>query len=96
MHNTGLGHRSRNPVVSTDCPVFLFLRRAKGDMAVNKIIQIPTEKNVNHLFNNFANALCQRDVGLPVSAREIQIRKEEYQKLLKQATYLKGHRDNNG
>jgi len=60
---------------------------------LNKIIQIPTEKNVNHLFNNLSNALSQRDVGLPISAREIQIKKEEYQTLLKQATNLKHCRD---
>ena len=56
---------------------------------MNKITQIPTEKNAIHLFNILSNALSQRDVGLPISAREIQIRKEEYHKLLKQAVNLK-------
>lgn len=61
-------------------------------MAMNKITQIPTEKNATHLFNILSNALSQCDVGLPISAREIQIKKEEYSNLLIQVVNLKRYR----
>lgn len=58
-------------------------------MAMNKISQIPTEKNVTHLFNIFSDAWCQRNIGMPVSAREVQIKETAYQTLFKKSMFIK-------
>jgi len=40
------------------------------------IIQIPTEKNVAHLWKEFSGLVIQRNNGLPISANEV-LRKEQ-------------------
>ena len=48
---------------------------------MNEIFQIPTEHNVTRLLNIFLNAKCQRNLGMPVSEREVRQKELAYQKL---------------
>ncbi len=38
---------------------------------MNNIVQIPTEKNVSRLWEDFRVAIIRRNEGLPVSAKEV-------------------------
>lgn len=55
---------------------------------MSNILLIPTEENVDRLFELYMNARCKRNMGFAVSEREVRRKADAYQKLYKQKMNL--------